>query len=85
VSTKDVLPEWPCPYCGHERWSPVCTQPLRCRGHEGLTPVVCGHCNVLLHAHWVDGCWMGRMTEAEWPGALADFVLMKAEALRGQS
>lgn len=85
MSTKDILPEWPCPYCGHTDWAPLSAAPLKGHSCQRLTPVVCGHCNVLLHAHWVDGCWMGRMTEAEWPGALADFVLMKAEALRGQS
>ena len=77
---KDAYPEWPCPYCGHTDWGLAW---LNSRSGV-LTPVVCGHCNVLFNANWVDGCWMGRMTEAEWPGALADFVLMKAEALRGE-
>jgi hypothetical protein len=79
VSTKDVLPEWPCPYCGHEEWSPVFVRSRLGR----LSPVACGHCNVLFNANWVDGCWMGRMKEADWPGALTDFVEMKAEVLRG--
>lgn len=75
-----ALPEWPCPYCGHEAWGLAW---LRSRS-GALTPVACGHCNVLFNANWVDGCWMGRMCEAEWPGALADFVEMKAEVLRGE-
>ncbi|HNQ99903.1 MAG TPA: hypothetical protein PKN52_07870 [Trueperaceae bacterium] len=78
--STDAYPEWPCPYCGHEAWSELFAKPMRrC---ERLNPVICGHCNVLFNANWVDGCWMGRMTEAEWPGSLADFVEMKAEALR---
>jgi len=79
VSTG-ALPEWPCPYCGHEAWGLAW---LRSRS-GALTPVACGHCNVLFNAPWVDGCWMGRMCAAEWPGALADFVEMKAEVLRGE-
>jgi len=76
-----MTPEWPCPYCGHEDW----TAPFRPgRGLARLTPAVCNHCHVVFDAHWVDGCWMGRMVEAEWPGSLADFVEMKAEVLRGE-
>ncbi len=76
-----ALPEWPCPYCGHEAWGLAW---LRSRS-GALTPVACGHCNVLFNANWVDGCWMGRMCEAEWPGSLADFVEMKAEVLRWET
>jgi len=76
--STDAYPEFPCPYCGHAEWGLAW---LSFRS-GALTPVVCGHCRVLFNANWVDGCWMGRMTEAEWPGSLADFVEMKAEALR---
>lgn len=79
---KDALPEFPCPYCGHAAWIALFAKPPR--HAERLTPVTCGHCNVLFTPEWVDGCWMGRMREAEWPGALADFVEMKAEVLRGE-
>lgn len=75
-----TLPEWPCPYCGYEAWNAVVNP---ARGMERITPVVCGHCHVVFDAHWVDGCWMGRMKEADWPGGLTDFVEMKAEVLRG--
>ena len=78
----DAYPEWPCPYCGHTAWRALFAKPPR--HAERLAPVVCGHCNVLFNANWVDGCWMGRMREAEWPGALAAFVEMKAEVLRGE-
>ena len=71
------IPDWPCPQCGHERWNAVY---IRSKGP--LDPVVCGHCHVLFNAAWVDGCWIGRMWESEWPGALTDFVEMRAEALR---
>ncbi len=77
---KDALPEFPCPYCGHEEWRLA----LLSSRSGAPTPVVCGHCRVLFNAAWVDGCWMGRMTEAVWPGNLADFVEMKAEVLRGE-
>lgn len=75
-----TLPEWPCPYCGYETWGLVFAHSRPNR----LSPVTCGHCHALFTAHWVDGCWMGRMKEAEWPGSLADFVEMKAEVLRGE-
>ena len=79
---QDMLPEWPCPYCGREQWVLPFATRFKLRR---ITPVICGHCRVIFDAHWVDGCWMGRMHEAEWPGSLADFVEMKAEVLRRRS
>ena len=61
-----ATPEWPCPYCGHDALYAIAGY-----GKGPTEPVVCGHCNVLFTPHWVDGCWTGRMVEAEWPGALS--------------
>ena len=79
MTRDEVMPEWPCPYCGRERW----VLPFAIRSKPRcITPVICGNCHVGFDAHWVDGCWIGRMKEAKWPGSLADFVEMKAEVLR---
>lgn len=75
------VPEWPCPYCGYERWRPIFAYGLP-KDRLRIAPVECGHCHVVFDAHWVDGAWMGRRYEANWPGALADFVEMRAETLR---
>ena len=72
--------EWPCPYCGYNAWR-VWTYG---RKPTGIDLAECGHCHVLFTEHWVDGCWMGRMVEARWPGLLPDFVKMRSEALREQ-
>ncbi len=49
-----------------------------------LTPYICGGCGVLWNAAAVDGAWLGRAEESGWPGALTDFVEMRAATLRLQ-
>ncbi len=73
-----IEPEWPCPYCGHTAWVRVWPS-IKLDATELYS---CGNCRVLWTASVVDGAWLGRMAEANWPGALTDFVKMRAETLR---
>ena len=75
-------PAWPCPNCGHDKWTVF--PPFRRSKHHvpTLFSVTCGHCHALEDAHHVDGGWLYMHRYSKHPGSLCRFVEEHAAYLR---